>query len=88
MQIGQSGVIYFINTPNEFNHVLYSTRIDLHLDPQHHFPPGPWAWSPGAPGGADETYLISTREQHGFLICKAPHDHQGRRLRAHAKFQK
>ena len=51
MKVGQSGVVYFINTPNDFNHVLYSTRIDLHLDPQHHLRPGSWVGAPEAPGG-------------------------------------
>ena len=86
--MSQNGAVYFTNTSNELRHVLYSTRIDLHLDSQHHFPPGSWPWSPGAPGGANDTYVISTRDEHGSVICKAPRDACGDSLRAHTKFQR
>ena len=58
MKPGQSGVVYFTNTPNELNHALYSTRIDLHLDPQHRLRPGSWVGAPEAPGGANDTYVF------------------------------
>ena len=45
IQMGQASVIYFINTSIELNHVLYSSGIDPDLAPQHHSPPGSWAWS-------------------------------------------
>ena len=40
--MGQNGVIHFINTSREINHVLYSFGIELNLAPQHHSPPGLW----------------------------------------------
>ena len=86
--MGQNGGVCFTNRSNELHHVLYSTRIDLHLDSEHHFPPGSWPWSPGAPGGANDTYVISTRDEHGSVICKASRDACGDSLRAHTKFQR
>ena len=84
----QNGGVFFTNTSNELHHVLYSTRIDLYLDSQHYFPPGSWPESPGAPGGANDTYVISMRDEHGLVICKASHSDWGGSLRAHTKFQK
>ena len=86
--MGQNGGVFFTNRSNELHHVLYSTRIDLHLDSQHHFPPSPWPWSPEAPGGGNGEYVISTRDEHGFVICKVLHSAWGGSLQAHTKFQK
>ena len=68
--------------------MLYSTQIDLDLDPLHHFPPGSWPCAPGTPQGQNAACAISPREQHGFRICKALYDDQGHHWRAHTKFQK
>ena len=68
--------------------MLYSTQIDLDLDPLHHFPPGSWPCAPGTPQGQNAACAISPREQHGFRICKALYDNQGHHWRAHIKFQK
>ena len=42
----------------------------------------------GAPGAPNHKYVISSRDRHGFLICKAPHVHQRYHLRANTNFQK
>ena len=86
--MGQTGVIYFINTSSEINHVLYSFGIDLHLDPQHHFPPGSWLWWWRAPGGPNNTFSISRWDEHVFMIYKALNNAETSSLQAHTKFQK
>ena len=86
--MGQTGVIYFINTSSEINHVLYSFGIDLHLDPQHHFPPGSWLWWWRAPGGPNNTFSISRWDEHVFMIYKALNNAETSSLQLHTKFQK
>ena len=41
----------------------------------------------GAQEGQNDKYLISTRDEHGLMICKAPHNAYSGSLQAHTKFQ-
>ena len=42
----------------------------------------------GAREGQNDTNLISTRDEHGFVICKVLQSAWGGSLQAHTKFQK
>ena len=75
--VNQNTPIQLARGSQQLTGMLYSTQIDLDLDPLHHFPPGSWPCAPGTPQGQNAACAISPREQHGFRICKALNDDQG-----------
>ena len=49
--VNQNTPIQLARGSQQLTGMLYSTQIDLNLDPLHHFPPGSWPCAPGTPQG-------------------------------------
>ena len=80
--VNQNTPIQLARGSQQLTGMLYSTQIDLDLDPLHHFPPGSWPCAPGTPQGQNAACAISPREQHGFRIRSDQIDISPRPLRA------